>query len=1305
MKRYLLLVIAFVCVSIGAWAGPLEGFEMKKEDIGRWYFQSEPTAMDKVIKVEVLETGGLEKALQELTAILSGSTDKPHYAEFRAKLDETGVIQDDVNGPHTFNDFIANNKLILKVVYKKEDNAPETLTLSDDDITALNAINITTIDLQDLKPASVFTLDNDNVKNLILPNGWTKAEVVNAASSCGNLNAALSIGSTTVSLTQNGNTTSSDAATVMAYVNTPGTLYESTARLGYEGNMNTNVGINGGGVGPYGFSLANVKIAEIAGHVSARDYAGGTTKINFAANGHFVFDKEADENSSAQFAAIGGGTRSLTGTPQYGALNNASLVELDLGDAIIEEVNNADLTLSMAGTLGENTQKVVLPTYSGLKTIPADCLNYNTRVRDICIPGNFEYIKTRAFNSNGNNSRIAYIWTTGTDTDVKYDNGAVFTAGGDFICHDEEGYERNGCLYGTFTLPPNLKLIERFAFGSSITVHDVYVLNETAPECHVDAFSSDMYVGNNTYNSSSIVDGIITRDAYIQGDASSYRFTTMLHYPRETGTPNTQRYTDPSREYSIATGERDGNGNMIYFPNQSEFVYAYLQGSYGYTWKGWNDARNWYDNELTLGFGSDFRLDSPAHSAEAADGQALANQFWKKNSSTMLDDGHLEKYDRTFYDVTLGDNNQFNEVNAPSTNPNELLPYYEVTRRDIQLYPQAEMVGITDGNGDPVMLTVPDLDENGKPQYDLDNTNGTFVEDVMQDYIERENGQYCLGYVAVDQAFFEANPDLVYYERIDDYKADPNGGYYYVNGSYMTIEEVENGNYDWWWNQGNPKTTYRKETTYKQWSYNYYYYKGLYIQDYVEWTSAAGDVTRYDLEDVTYYRAATTEELADATVDKYSERMKQVQEMKTTTAYDYRGWHQFVLTAVAHNSTEEFEPLRSFITDNDWWTLCAPYDMRYNDVVKFFGFDRQGFDKKIPYLSKLMYVIRDVEHQNITLMFSKNLMEYKEQFRDQDTQSGKSKADRVHGYIDDETKWTPEEIAANPVILHAGVPYMIRPNLTVDAETGNINATRQFDIYKSENEDLYNRLKAAQEQGGTYQKNLIYNGMYTVPAYVVGTSSTVTEGTTNSRELEMKDGSKFTYTSGTINYRGQEVEYSISTDYTYTFVGTFYKSLMPQYCYFLGWDSDKNKAAFWYSRVQDKTGWNWNNETGVICPNFNTDLEISTATSLADPARWKVNATQQENDQTNIKCDDFTVGAQASNVKQYTMDYGADMNLAPEDENPLAEDFGDQEVLSIDEIQSLDVKGEWYNVNGQKLSGKPTQSGVYIMGNKKYVVK
>jgi hypothetical protein len=358
-----------------------------------------------------------------------------------------------------------------------------------------------------------------------------------------------------------------------------------------------------------------------------------------------------------------------------------------------------------------------------------------------------------------------------------------------------------------------------------------------------------------------------------------------------------------------------------------------------------------------------------------------------------------------------------------------------------------------------------------------------------------------------------------------------------------------------------------------------------------------------------------------------------------------------------------------------------------------------------------MYVIRDVENQRITLMFSKNLMEYKEQRLAKDTQVGFETANRVHGYIEDseEGKWTPEELAEDPIILHAGVPYLIRPNLTVDSKTGKINATRQFDIMKNEPGDLYDRLYASQRLGGKYQKNLVYNGIYTVPAYVVGESNDVTENTLadgETKEIRMKDGTTFSYSNGWIDYRGQNVSYRVSKDFTYSFVGTFYKNVMPQYCYFLGWDSKKNQAAFWYSRVQDESGWNWNNETGVICPNFNTDLEIHAATAVEDPARWILRTKADAQHPTvDIQCDDFTVGAAASHAKQYTMGYGASMNLASVDEEPLAEDFGDQEVLSIDEIQSLDAKSVWYNVNGQKLNGRPTQSGVYIMGHKKYVVK
>lgn len=47
-------------------------------------------------------------------------------------------------------------------------------------------------------------------------------------------------------------------------------------------------------------------------------------------------------------------------------------------------------------------------------------------------------------------------------------------------------------------------------------------------------------------------------------------------------------------------------------------------------------------------------------------------------------------------------------------------------------------------------------------------------------------------------------------------------------------------------------------------------------------------------------------------------------------------------------------------------------------------------------------------------------------------------------------------------------------------------------------------------------------------------------------------------------------------------------------------------------------------------------------------------------------------------------------------------------ATDIDKVQRDSVKGqrdEWYTLDGQKLSGKPTKRGVYIYNGKKAVVK
>ncbi len=1324
MKRYLLFVIAFVCVSIGMRA---QGYS----------YQPDGTLGTEKVKVISIDNAGV------LSAALAGF-DQSQYDYIR------------IIGPS------------------------QSLTLTDDDIAALGNVTTATLDLQMLN-ASAFTFSNSNVKNVILPDGWTKEEVKAVGQLLTSSNAVISFG------------TYGTGGKLTAYVNTAGTLRTTLQHSGYDQSVNTKLASGNGGTGHCG----NLKALVAMGNICAKDISRAG---NYDANGHYVINGIADENADPanSYNKNTAGGNLYTAAENPGALDGCYPIEvIDLNDAFVDEAYATDVVVGYNGMTSTNLKEVWMPNNPGFKTIPADYLNVASNyLHQIFIPSYIETIKTRAFAG----TRINYIWTAGDNGNTVYDNGAYFVSGTGEVTHkykdnpdptdpenvDWAAGDDNNFNYGTITLPASLKLIERHAFYSCNQVRDLYVLAAEAPECHLDAFSSVMYHANNTLNASSIKeeDGvkIITRDAYTM---SNYEMMTMLHYPRTSGTPQSQRYTDPSREYSIATGERDGNGNMLYFPTQTEFETAHDQGTFGYLWNGWKIERTWYNNEVTLGTGGGYYGSLTEKRGEYGEtgAQERANAFYEMNDLTDVD-----KTTCSFYDVTIGKNNQPGLVNKPVG----LKDYWTNYRNGNQLYPQMEatvtqeVIGyrqeedaeghlqFVPGDCDWVQDYSYVQDNEGLLYWDrvvTENNNGNYVKDY--ECVEATDGGFYHPFVKETQKDQnKCNAGVYWYFKTDGtYNPNPNGNYVDVNefdenqpAYYATIDQAKQ-----WGKTDEQLASYThysaggswihltsvSQDNYAIWNNDVYYvgegyapydasgvvagvnetrYRKVYSEEYRLYNASTDEgEQRYDVTDngLRDYNSATdtdnskryTKQYKDFTYRKFDpskdaaneprwcEKMVPVYGVEKGKQNDYRGWHQFVLVGVSHNSKIPFEPLRSFITDNDWWTICEPYDLRYSDLKKFFGTDRQGLGQNIPYLSKLMYVIRDVEHQTITLMFSKNLMEYKEQFRDEDgTAEG-----RVHGYIDDETKWpaTDDQGRAigtegyDPIILHAGVPYMIRPNLTVDATTGKIDGLRKFDIYKNDLGDLYDRLHESLTLSAGKQFDLVYNGEYTVPAYVVGESSTVTEGTTNTKQITMKDGTTFNYSSvgKTIKYHGKDVPYSISTDFTYTFVGTFYKSAMPQYCYFLGWDSEKNRAAFWYSRTLDKSGWNWNNETGIICPNFNTNLTIHQATSFNDPARWQFNPQNKEDKVEDfVMCDDFKT-TQASAPKQYTMDYGATMNLVPVDEDPLAEDFGDQNVLSIDEIQSLDVKGEWYNVNGQKLNGRPTQSGVYIMGHKKYVVK
>lgn len=1261
--------------SIGTWAGAAEGFEMKKEDIGVWFAQTDAALTpEKVIKIEVTKAGGLKAALDELAVILAGENLDESEQEYRTALDAEA---------QNSTGFIADNRLIVKVVYTGEGS----LSLSNDDISALNSLNIPTIDLQDLKPASAFTLSNSNVKNLILPDQWTMAQVQAAATGCSNLNAALSIGTDVgAGVHADGTAVTGIGKSIVAYVNKPGTLYQCTRRLGYMDNNNTKLG----NANPYTFALSDLKLVTITGTPSARDFNGVANNgaVKFDADGHLVFDKEADENSVEKDAAVGGGFRQLQGTAMSGALTGANLIKLDLGDAIITDAHCSDLTISWSySAISTSLKEIVFPTTNQLTTLPADCLNGDyALLEEVCIPGNIKVLKTRACYIS--TQVLRHIWTTGETEHMVYDNGTYLVSDPDNVDHkghaplDDNTWNcgktpEGAPRYGTITLPEGLTLIESQNFTAR-SVSDVYVLAQTAPECHVDAFSTIMYLGNNTIDTQYIQQqGMVTRQAYAQS-VEKGEYITFLHYPRQCGTPNIQRYTDPTREYSVATTLRDGKGNVIYFPNQSELNRAYLQGTTGYLWYAWDSERV----PGPAGNENSFKNVNPSpdlqgHNAQV---QAECNGYYTRN--TMTDP---KKTDRSFYDVRLDDNEQ-----PTLAQPSGLDWYYNTQWEGTYLYPQAESTPVYDDQGQPVMETVPVYDANGNIIYDDAPTGstyeGNYIRNEVDVFVENENGDYCHSLTSDSNGQW-----TIGYE----YTEDPNGGWVKASWNDQIYIAYES------WMSNNPAYANAKRYNRVESGFVPYVNEMGNVprfnigDDYVLYSDVTSEyktlLTRYNKKVGYEYREATS---ADAG-PFYTMRTQQVQEQQVVKANDYRGWHQFVLTAYATNDDRPFTPIKFYQTDNDWWTVCLPYDLKYNDMIKFFGNETTG---AIPYLSKLRYVVRDYDKEKITLMFSKNLMEYKEVITNPSLTD-----DYVHGDIDDVTTWIGEgegqyasEAAlkeANPIILHKGVPYLIRPNIPA-------NANRSFDIYKTTNEDLYKRLNDAQNVDGGALATYIYKGEYTVPAYVIGENIPEAEAPVNSRSFAHAAGPTFTYNSSDkIVYGGEEVTASISSKFSYTFVGSFFLSLLPENCYFLGWDSNKKRATFWYNRVPKSDSYDWNNQTGIICPNFNTSLEIDPATTLSDPAKWTIKTSGENPD---IACDDLIgVNYESKTNTEAAMDEGGAIFSVDVVVNGIGKINTDD---ASDGIERADVI---YDLRGVRMNQplKSLPKGIYIVNGKKYVVK
>lgn len=366
----------------------------------------------------------------------------------------------------------------------------------------------------------------------------------------------------------------------------------------------------------------DIKYAKISGTLKAEDIFASGNNAKIDADGHAYFTPEVDEYAYSQTRTMG--AAQVDGeTLTDGALNNVNLVALDLSDATFSHIE--DMTLSALNILGQTAKEVKIPTDESVTELPADFLNFSgCTIEKICIPGNIKKIHARAFYA----TPLKYIWTTGDDADVKYDNGAKYLPKDNTTLSDT--YEDGATMkYGTFTFSPNLEFIGSYAFGGSINVHDVYMLGRKAPVCLVDAFSTVSYVANNSYTE---FNGTVNREAYKN---TEYAFMTVLHFPSTCTDDEAKLYTDITREYSIASDEMDDKGKTVYYPTQAEWNRSFVQGTTGYLWNAYCAVRNGLSGSAQCFYESSTSTTGINISYETGRSQSgyqtLSNEYYKKN--------------------------------------------------------------------------------------------------------------------------------------------------------------------------------------------------------------------------------------------------------------------------------------------------------------------------------------------------------------------------------------------------------------------------------------------------------------------------------------------------------------------------------------------------------------------------------------------------------------------------------------------------------------------------------------------------
>lgn len=392
------------------------------------------------------------------------------------------------------------------------------------------------------------------------------------------------------------------------------------------------------------------------------------------------------------------------------------------------------------------------------------------------------------------------------------------------------------------------------------------------------------------------------------------------------------------------------------------------------------------------------------------------------------------------------------------------------------------------------------------------------------------------------------------------------------------------------------------------------------------------------------------------------------------TRYDnenYQGWHEFVLSetfiAKPYNPQEHYEKFNQC----DWYTICIPYDItksmllaafgvnkeaKYKNKVKMFGdteykevatVEGVGSDGWLyPDVRSLVQVKRSYKNLKVTLCLSDKLFtpEHCQEITIPENGQGYSYTDLT---------------GDDPVILKAGMPYLIRPYVPVDTHIKNIGA--YLCAYVSQFKDVKPQLFKAIDNT---------EKMYAVPSErgVETHALKLDASTENKRVYVMKDD-------------GSACKYN--------FVGTYVDRYIPQYGYYLGKEKGTGKHKFFRTT---KTTTKWNRYSSIITGMSTPDYVDNGAENAKDIKNIELQFKGLTDDLVMLN----------NEIPNNTSAGAKKMSIAFDDSgvNDLP--------TSIDEIDveiALPENSRIYTINGTRVAGDRLQKGIYIKDGKKIVVK